>query len=178
MSKRKLIILIIIVLLITLLAWGYSTIYKKDNTPTDGGSVGGTNFISDFFNLIKSKTGDNTTDGENPGNTDVSNNQQSETIKEKKKLTKISSNPVAGFTVFLKERFKNVPDVIPGENPDNINLEPVAPATEFIPSVRYVDRATGNIFQTFADKIKEQKFSETVVPIVYEAFFGNNGDSV
>ena len=45
-------------------------------------------------------------------------------------------------------------------------------------ALRYVDRATGNIYQTFADKIEEKKFSSTIIPMVYEAFFGNNGNSV
>ena len=44
--------------------------------------------------------------------------------------------------------------------------------------LRYVDKATGNIYQTFADKIDERKFSSSVIPRVYEAFFGNEGESV
>ena len=52
------------------------------------------------------------------------------------------------------------------------------PATEFMPALRYVNKATGNIYQTFADKIDERKFSSTVVPKVYDAYFGNNGQSV
>jgi hypothetical protein len=47
-----------------------------------------------------------------------------------------------------------------------------------MPALRYVDRATGNIYQTFADKLEEKKFSTTVIPQVYEAFFGNSGNSV
>ncbi|MEK9182789.1 MAG: hypothetical protein AAB809_01780 [Patescibacteria group bacterium] len=39
-------------------------------------------------------------------------------------------------------------------------------------------RATGNIYQTFADKIEERKFSGTLIPKVYEAYFGNQGESV
>jgi hypothetical protein len=47
-----------------------------------------------------------------------------------------------------------------------------------MPALRYVDRATGNIYQTFADKIAERKFSATVIPQIYEALFGNKGLSV
>ncbi len=56
--------------------------------------------------------------------------------------------------------------------------EPTPPPTEFVPALRYVDRMTGNIYQTFVDKIDERKFSGTVIPKVYEALFGNNGESV
>ena len=47
-----------------------------------------------------------------------------------------------------------------------------------MPALRYVARATGNIYETFADKIEEQKFSGTVIPQIYEALFGNKGQSV
>jgi len=47
-----------------------------------------------------------------------------------------------------------------------------------MPALRYVDRATGNIYQTFADKIEEKRFSTTIIPTVYEAIFGNKGESV
>ena len=174
------------------------------------------------------------------------------------KLKKISSMPIAGFTVFSKERLVEVPapiitspvtpvvtynfgirtlkNGITGEavkevqrflnNTLGLNLEingifdtnittiikkwqtdhklvadgtvgaktrtamyssvnqktetskPAPPLTEFMPALRYVDRATGNIYQTFADKIQEKKFSGTVIPKVYEAIFGNKGESV
>jgi peptidoglycan hydrolase-like protein with peptidoglycan-binding domain len=60
----------------------------------------------------------------------------------------------------------------------NQTTKPTPPLTEFVPSLRYVDRATGNIYQTFADKIEERKFSITLIPKVYEAFFGSKGESV
>jgi peptidoglycan hydrolase-like protein with peptidoglycan-binding domain len=63
-------------------------------------------------------------------------------------------------------------------NQTNEISKPTPPATEFMPALRYVDRATGNIYQTFADKIEERKFSTTVIPKVYEALFGNKGESV
>lgn len=56
--------------------------------------------------------------------------------------------------------------------------KPAPPPTEFVTALRYVDRSSGNIFQTFADKIQERKFSNTVIPKVYEALFGNNGETV
>lgn len=52
------------------------------------------------------------------------------------------------------------------------------PPTEFVPALRYVARATGNIYQTLAEKISEKKFSQTIIPKVYEALIGNNGESV
>jgi hypothetical protein len=94
--------------------------------------------------------------------------------------------PIAGFTVYQKERLIDVP-VTPAIIPpttstpvakSNKKITPVAPLTEFAPSLRYVARATGNIYESFADKIEERQFSGTIIPKVYEAYFGNKGTSV
>ena len=95
------------------------------------------------------------------------------------KLVKVSSMPIAGFTVFSKERMKEaaiVPEVEQGL--PLLKTKPKAPLTEFMPALRYVEKATGNIYQTFADKMMERKFSGTIIPKVYDAYFGNRGESV
>lgn len=176
MSKRKIIIFIIIITLITLLVWGYNSISKK--TPGEGGAIeSGINFVSDFFTFGKSTS---TNNGEGTTPEDISGGEQegtNTTGEVKKRLTRVSSAPVAGYSIFMKERFKYVADVVPGTEPGNTST-PSAPLTETVPAVRYVNRATGNIYQTFADTIREQKFSDTVIPIVYEALFGDNANSV
>ncbi len=101
----------------------------------------------------------------------------------KTKLLKVSSMPVAGFTVYQKERFKDVPMITPVEQGESLlNQQPATtptpPPTEFKPNLRYVARTTGNIYQTFADKIDERRFSGTIIPKVYEAYFGAKGESV
>ena len=57
-------------------------------------------------------------------------------------------------------------------------VTPIAPLTEFVPALRYVDKATGNIYQTFTDQINERKFSNMEIEGIYEAYFGNNGNTV
>ncbi|MFA6300923.1 MAG: peptidoglycan-binding domain-containing protein [Candidatus Paceibacterota bacterium] len=57
-------------------------------------------------------------------------------------------------------------------------INPTPPPTELVPALRYVDRASGNIYETFVDKIQETKFTTTIIPKVYEAIFGNKGESV
>jgi hypothetical protein len=47
-----------------------------------------------------------------------------------------------------------------------------------VPALRYVARANGNIYETFADNIQESQFSTTVIPEVYDSYFGNGGNSV
>ena len=89
-------------------------------------------------------------------NENTPNEENPPTTPELKKLTKVSSMPIAGYTFFQKEREEK----------------------EFFPEIRYVGRENGNIYKTFADDIKERKFSNTVIPKVYEAFFGDNGQTI
>ncbi len=154
MSKRNFILLIIIVIIALIAFWGF--LYFRQSAPSSEEDTGGTNFISQFNPFGNSKpTASSTTPP-----VDIS--EEEPTVPEVNlKLKKISSMPIAGFTVYQKERLKET-----------------AKETEFVPALRYVARATGNVYQTFADKIEERKFSTTVIPMVYEAFLGNKGESV
>jgi hypothetical protein len=57
-------------------------------------------------------------------------------------------------------------------------VKPTPPPTELVPALRYVAKSNGNIYETFADNIAEGQFSTTVIPQVYDAYFGNSGNSV
>lgn len=185
MTKRNLTLLIILLLIIALVVFSYF-FFNKPKTPdnTSNDSSAGTNFFSSLLNFGKSKTNtNNNTEGngeEDPANISGYEGANTEIPLKTMKLTKISSMPVAGFSVFEQERYQTVPDVTPDPLAD-ANTPPViptAPPTEFVSVLRYVAIATGNIYQTYVDTISEKKFTDTVIPIVPEAFFGNNGGTV
>lgn len=161
----------------------FGFLYYRQNpiNPNDGS--GGTNFLSRFNPFGRSEDAPT---GNNDTPIDITEEIPVETEPEvlTSKLQKISSMPVAGFQVFLKERLKEIP--VPVATTET-TVETVAPAkttkptpppTEFSEAVRYVDRISGNIYQTFLDKLSERKFSTTIVPKVYESIFGNKGNSV
>ena len=196
MSKRNLILITIVLVIIAAIASIFLFFNKPSTNNTNGGATGGINFLSNLFPFGKSNT-KNTGNGTNP--VDVSGYVTPITgVTPKELLTKISSMPIAGYGVFLKERFKDIPTPTPVSTTPNTNtantdvsttptkdkaktapiIKPTAPLTEFVPSLRYVEKATGNIYQTFADKINEQKFTTTIIPTVYDAYFGDNGNSV
>jgi hypothetical protein len=186
MSKRNLKLLIIVLITITIATFGF-LYFSNTSTVNQVVGIQGTNFISQFFPSSKPAT--QTPEVTPPAN--ISGFEPAPTTQTPiAKLNKISSMPVAGFGIFMKERFKEVPTVVPIVTTEQITTptenttittkteKPTAPPTEFIPAIRYVDRATGNIYQTFADKIDERKFSGTVIPEVNEAYLANNGESV
>ncbi len=176
MSKRNFILLIIVLVIATTAIFGF-LYFKKDSTPAEGEEEStGTNFISQF-NPFESKK--EPTETVTPS-VEVSGYQPPiEDIQ--KKLNKVSTMPIAGFITFSKERLKEIP-VATAEQGESLLTTPTTklkkPATEFALALRYVDKATGNIYQTFVDKIEEKKFSTTIIPKVHEAFFGNKGESV
>jgi hypothetical protein len=167
MSKRKIILIATILIIIIVLVLVLVSIYKPTNS-TDT-NTGGTNFFSQFFPFGKGTTNNS----QNPSTpTDISGYvPPTNTPGAQEKLAKVSSFPIAGYGVFMKERYKQ-------ETPNPVVENPLPPETEFVPALRYVEKATGNIYQTFADKIEERNFTTTLVPAVHEAFFGNGTDSV
>ena len=188
MLKRNFILLIIILSVVVIAVFGFLYFQgKTTNTPRDESP--GTNFISQFNPFGVSKP---TPPAVTPP-VDISGYVPPPTTEiPEVKLTKVSSMPIAGFIVFTKERLKEMPIVSPFEEggeesvipnftstlPKGKGTKPTPPATEFMPALRYVDKATGNIYQTFVDKIEERKFSGTTIPKVYETYFGNRGESV
>ncbi|OGI81886.1 hypothetical protein A3I95_00450 [Candidatus Nomurabacteria bacterium RIFCSPLOWO2_02_FULL_44_12] len=175
MSKRNFILLIIILIIITVAAFWYFDFFK----PAVPGETteGGTNFLSRFNPFGKSSPPP--TGGPIPTPTPGS---EPPIPTSELKLKKVSSMPVAGFGVFQKERFKEIVATETqitaegGTPPKKAVAAP--PEREFAPALRYVARANGNIYQTFADKIEERRFTSTVMPKIYEAYFGNKGRMV
>lgn len=196
MSKRKIIIILGIVALVVLLFVGLIVVSNQKTNQTS--ETTGTNFFSNLFPFIN--TVSNTAEkvlnvlgiggGEN----------QEEQIS---LLQKVSSFPVAGYGIFMKERFISVPEMSPAvSSTETTPTETTAatqtatsgtetkqedktqetaittPPTELVPILKYTEKATGNVYQTYVDSIDERKISSNVIPIVYDSLFAGNGASV
>ena len=154
MHTRNVVLLIIVLIIITLGVFAFMYFRQPDIEIRE---EEGTNFIASFWPFGKDET---KTPVETETPSDVSGYEPEEEIQDTTiKLKKISSMPVAGYGVFMKERY--------GET-----------EKELIPYVRYADRIYGNTYQTFADNIDERKFSSTIIPTLHEVFFGNGGESL
>ncbi len=184
MSKRNFILLFIILIIAGVAMLGYFYFSKPTSTGTGGEDI---NFLAKFNPFGSSKPADPKNTGEEPIDIsgEIPEDKPVEILSEK--LKKISTVPVAGFEILTKERLKDVLVVTPdptqtlplaGDGKKNTKAKPTPPPTEQITATRYVDRASGNIYQTFLDKIEERKFSTTIIPKVYEAYFCNKNTSV
>ena len=117
MSKRNLILLIIVLVIAIIAFFGF--LFSRPNGTTPGAGNTGTNFISQF-----NPFGNGTTTTKPPVVTppvDVSGNQPNPPIQTNAKLIKVSSMPIAGYGVFMKERFKDVV-VVPTIPPTTLSL--------------------------------------------------------
>ena len=203
MLKRNLIIIGVTIAIIAILFFVFSYFYKPTGNNNGGGT--GTNFFSNIFPFGKNTNTGNTTP---PANISGYTPPTTNTPTQNESLVKVSTMPIAGYGVFMKERFVDV-IVPPAINPTPANtdtnntvidttktqdlnttkntkatkkitpeVKPTAPLTEFVPNIKYVEKATGNIYQTFADKIFERKLTNTIIPEIYDAYFGDNGNSI
>lgn len=175
MSKRNfvLFILVVAVLILATLAILY---FRKPQDPGSGGSGSfGDNFFGGFPYFGRSGGDTPGEGGSGPSDVSGDGTEDREEIPAAN-LKKVSGFPVAGYGVFMRERYNSVE--MPAQEAAAVESVPVAPATELAPSLKYVEKATGNIYQTFADKIDERKLSSTMIPMVREALFGLNGESV
>ena len=150
MSRRNFILLIVILTILIIVG----VILYSTRTPSNTNTGGGGSSFTDIFGEFG--TGSNTSGGGSNTPTDVSQGEDELGAIATAKLVRVSSLPVAGYSVIQRER----------------------PAGVFIPTLRYVDRITGNIYQTFADTIAERKITETLIPQVYEAYLSDSGDGV
>lgn len=163
MTRRNFVLLLIVLLTITTFALYYLASSDRPGGPEDRG--GGTNFFSEF-NPFRSSP--------RPPQTQTPAEDSTITLPDTQAVFKrVSSMPIAGYGIFKKERLKEVQ--VPA--PEGAS-KPTPPQTELVSAVRYVARENGNIYQTFIDSLDERKFSDTIISKVYEAYIGNNGQSV
>lgn len=178
MTKRNFILLIILITIILLvIAVSFLGNDGKILNPETNEEISLTEndkpgFLANFLPFGKNKNNENNTQNTN------------EIIQEefidldKVQLAKISSLPISGYGIFLKERFSFVPTVVPGENTSTGEVIPVAPPTELVSVLRYAAKSTGNIYQTFIDETEERKVTESIIPKLVETYFGDGGESV
>jgi hypothetical protein len=202
MSKRNFILLIIV--LIILLAGVFGFLYfNQPKSGTTGSSTPGTNFLSQFG----LGSGKQNTPVVTPP-TNVSGYQPPAPVaapklikvssmpiagftffmKERLKAVPVVTTSVSDPTQTLPLAGEsNTTTTTPPAKGDTGGLKttkktkvvkPTPPPTELVPALRYVAKANGNIYETFADNIAEGQFSTTVIPQVYDAYFGNSGNSV
>ncbi len=159
MTRKTAIKILAAVTILALIFIGYLIIssYKTVDNDSDG-KIDTTN--NGYTLPVSNNTGSstNTADGSVPTSL--------EEIKSIPTLRQIVASPISGFTTFER---------LVAQSQENIP-ESKRNQTETI--YRYVDRATGNVFETTENSLKIDRITNTTVPKVYEASFFTAGDGV
>jgi hypothetical protein len=155
MTKKGALILIILIFILLLGGlFSYYFFFVKPNSPV---APGETRSFSDFFPFGKSEDKKTTPEPTDEG-TGGADPEAQQPIIAVPKLRQVSKEPVAGATVFdrmveistdgIKEKFNKT-------------------------YIRYVDRATGHISEAVTDSLNVRRLSNTTMPKIYEALWGN-----
>ncbi len=99
------------------------------------------------------------------------------------RLRQISFEPTTGYGVLTIEREIVAPETqietSSGTTPQSTTSVVQAPKKfEQIASLRYQDKATGHIYQTFLDRQSPEKISNTTIPKVHHSFFVNKSEGL
>ncbi|MBP6856733.1 MAG: hypothetical protein KBC42_03300 [Candidatus Pacebacteria bacterium] len=178
--SKKLLTIIIGVSVLSLLVGVGTLMLKKSNpgntsTQTEGGGLS----FREFFTIggKKEEVPVNeipTEEGEVP----VDNTDNGPKVIPK--LQQISFEPTTGYGTLVREReivaeaeMATLPETTPAKP------TPVAPKKfESIDSVRYQDKATGHVYQTYLDIVSAEKISNTTIPKVHRSFFVSKSEGL
>lgn len=155
---RKTILAFIFVIILAIAGILYFYFFGK--TPTTPNSIGG------YFKTILPFSNTPTTNPNTDNDTPLilgGDNTQTSSVASLPRLRHYTTEPTAGDTIIESER-----DVIK----DRIKVK------EKQIQIRYIDRATGHIFDINTNEESPEKISNTTIPKIYEASFFNSGSSL
>jgi hypothetical protein len=173
--KRILFIIVfaLVVLGLASLVW-YFVFGKKTIDDIPGGQpFVDENVFGEFFDT--NNTGNNNFVID-PNDRDADNIDDSiDKIIEIPALRQISREPVAGYTFFTKDKEVEVPNV-GTSTPNQASDEDGTGQTEIIAEYvfRFIERATGHIFETTESNLTTQKISNTTIQKINNAYFLSN----
>ena len=164
MPRKTKIIFISVFIFVGVILLGIYFYNKSKNTTRTGGE---TSFYQKFNPFGTSKNVNN----EGDTNTDENTNTQNNIVKNSPKLHKLTDFAVSGATFLEDERTLPVKE-------STAETTKIEPTTEIVPSLRYVERATGHIYQMYLDNKVTGKISNSTILSVYETIFNSKANSM
>jgi len=165
MDKKTALKIFIAVLFIALIIIGFLIFFQKKTGNQTSVSDTARNIFGSFF-----PTESNPLQPAATSSLPESSDNQNNTFKIPR-LRQISTVPTAGGVMF--ERSATTSSLLVQEE---TGTEANKKITEVV--YRYVERATGNIYETTARDLSQKRITNTTVPKVYEAYFDKRGDDL
>jgi hypothetical protein len=171
MPRNKIIIFIVVFLVVGASIYGVYSFFSGPKTPADN-TKDGTGGYQEFtpFGTGGTTTGTNTNTGVDNGEQTVDGRGESGFITQSSKLRKITTFSIAGAS-FLEDT-RAIPQV------EGVKPDPKKPLFETVPALKYVERATGHIYERYLDTDVEGKISNSTIPNIYESLFDGKGKTL
>ncbi len=194
MPRKTKIIFITVFIIIGTIMIGWYFYSQKSKTDRESNTTG-YNIFNSSGTTNPTDSSDETRNNEEQG--DSSND--AEQIEERKRLHQITDFAVSGAVFFedtrpiIETALSGGKDIVPTEAAlpggekvipntkgvgNKLVVTPPKPKFEVVPSLRYVERATGHIYQMYLDTKVIGKVSNSTIPNIYEAIFNGKAQSV
>jgi hypothetical protein len=165
-TKTKTILIITFIIVLIGLVFGYFYITKNNSSSDKKETLG------DYLNFNPFGSSKDENGGESPS---VTNNQIEDIFEnenQKSSFVKLTDFAISGAVFF--EDIEEIKEEI--QNTSSTTKQSIKTVT--IPSLRYVEKATGHIYQRNLASSTVKKISNTTIPNIQEAFFDKNGMNV
>lgn len=185
MPRKTIIIFITVFIVIGAMVIGVYSYLNKSNTAQNNNTATSVNGGYKTFNPFgtgNTVTNNNTT--ENPTESNANNNTSDQTpsVTTVSKFQKITDFAIAGAAFFEDTRpLPTINTDTPTQTTTGTKPKATKPATpkfENVPSIRYVERATGHIYQMYLDNKVIGQVSNSTIPSIYEAIFDSKAKSI
>lgn len=207
MPRKTKIIFISVFILVGLALLAYYLYSKKNSDPSNQTNSSSYGLFGSLFNNKKSNTAETTNNNADNSSTENTIDLSTNGEQPKIKLHKLTDFAVSGAVYFEDTRPLPI-DEIPvrggdqpaqtttetplkgGEKPTDkavtlntkvkavLEKKPVVPTVEIVPSLRYVEKITGHIYQMYLDTKTVSKISNSTIPGIYEAIFDGKASSI
>lgn len=199
MPRKTKIIFISVFILVGLLFLSYYLYKKESNNSSNKTSSSDYGIFGSLFNGSKTNTENGNTESNTGASTGEVVDNETNTDQVKIKLHKLTGFAISGAVFFEDTRPLPVDEVpvkggdkpaetlteIPlkggekqGNNAKVVVKKAVVPTVEVVPSLRYVERVTGHIYQMYLDTKTVTKISNSTIPGIYEAIFDSKASSL
>ena len=165
MTKKTALTILILFIVAAILFVGLFLFFQKQTQQENPVFNAARNFFGGFF-----PTDNNGGDSNSNNNGGDSNSNQDPNLVIPK-LRQISTFPVAGGVMF--ERTSTTSSLLIQEG---TGAEQNQKITEVV--YRFVERATGHIYETTSRDLSQKRITNTTIPKIYKAFFSKDGESL
>jgi len=116
--------------------------------------------------------------GTSTNESEETSNKEESDVKETTQFYRVSDEPISSAIFYLEKKYLSVPKTTETVDEKTGETKTTEINYEMVPSIRFIERATGHINSYELSSKKTSEISSTTIPGIEESFFNENGDTV